>query len=196
MKLSFIEKIAMIFKYIFSSFLSISLFILCLLLFLLLIFNMKKNNKYATYIIIVFYTAIFLAVIIASPSYFVYSIDYIIKGIMKYIYFPSTAAYFMINLASILIVTYSIKSNKITKAKRIFNYVIFSILFYMFISFVVLVAYNKLDIRLLEELYKNDTVLSIVQVSNLVFFVWIIVTLFIKLFKFYKDRFDKKNEDN
>ena len=157
---------------------------------------MKKNNKYATYIIIVFYTAIFLAVIIASPSYFVYSIDYIIKGIMKYIYFPSTAAYFMINLASILIVTYSIKSNKITKAKRIFNYVIFSILFYMFISFVVLVAYNKLDIRLLEELYKNDTVLSIVQVSNLVFFVWIIVTLFIKLFKFYKDRFDKKNEDN
>ena len=194
MNLSFIEKIFAIFKYIASSFLSISLFILCLLLFLILIINNKKKNKYANYIVITIYAVVFIAIIIASPSYVVYSIDWVIKGIMKYIYFPSTAAYFMINLVSVLIIMYSMKSKKIYKKKRIFNYVIFNIIFYLFISFVAIVTYKKLDIRLLEVLYKNNTVLSIVQISNLLFFIWIIVTLFYRLYLFYQKKYDKKIE--
>ena len=100
MNLSIVEKITEIFKYIGSSFLSVSLFILCLLLFLISVINISKKNKYANYIIIVIYLAIFISIIIASPSYFVYSIDWLLKSIMKYIYFPSTGAYYMINLFS------------------------------------------------------------------------------------------------
>ena len=68
-------------------------------------------------------------------------------------------------------------------------------MFFFFISFVVVASYNKLDIRMLEDLYKNDTLLSIVQISNFLLFGWILYTLFYKLFIYYKKKKDKKIEN-
>ena len=45
MTLSLIEKIGIIFKYTFSSFLSIEMLILTLLLFCVLIYNLKRKNQ-------------------------------------------------------------------------------------------------------------------------------------------------------
>ena len=87
------------------------------------------------------------------------------------------------------------KSKKISKPKKVFNYIVCNIIFYLFLSFVVLVTYNKLDIRLLEDIYKNDTVLATVQISNLLLLVWVIVTVFYKLYLFFKKRYDKKIEN-
>ncbi|MBR3049007.1 MAG: hypothetical protein IKG58_00405 [Bacilli bacterium] len=195
MNLSVMGKISTVFKYLFSSFISLNLFILALLLFLLLLFNIKRKSKYVHYIVLVIYVAFMLSIFIASPAYIGYSIDSFIKGIMKYIYFPSTVAYFFIMLFCGGMLIYSIYSKKLTKFKRIFNYVTFSIMFFLFTAFVVVVTYNKLDIRVLELLYKNDTVLSIVQISNFILFGWIIFTLFYKLYNYFKKNYDKKNED-
>ena len=196
MNLSVIEKIMTVFKYAVSSFFSIGLFILCLLLFLILLININKKNKYATYLIITVFIVTLLGIVVASTKYFIYSIDWLIKGIMKYIYFPSSAAYYVINLIAVIILVYSIKSTKLTKFKRIFNYVMCIMMFYFFISFVGVVTYNKLDIKVLENLYKNNTVLSIVQVSNILLFIWIIYTLFYRLYLLFKKKYDKKNEEN
>lgn len=195
MNLSVIGKIATVFKYLFSSFISLNLFILALLLFLLLFFNIKRKSKYVHYIVLVIYIAFMFSILIASPAYVGYSIDSFIKGIMKYIYFPSTVAYFFIMLTCGGILIYSIYSNKLTKFKRIFNYVTFCIMFFLFTAFVVVVTYNKLDVRVLELLYKNDTVLSIVQISNFILFGWILFTLFYRLFNYFKKKYDNKNED-
>ena len=192
MKLSLIGKILTIFKYLFSSFFSLGLFMLSLLLFLLLFFNMKRKNKFANYIVFVIYIALILAIFIGSPSYVGYSIDSFIKGIMKYIYFPSTVAYFFIIVIAGGILIYSIYSKKITKLEKIINYVYFSIIFFLYTSFVVVVTYKKLDIRILQDLYKNNTVLSIVQISNLIFLLWILFTFFFKLFNYFKKKYDKK----
>ena len=196
MNLSVTEKIMTVFKYAVSSFFSIGLFILCLLLFLILLININKKNKYATYLIITIFIGTLLGIVVASTKYFIYSIDWLIKGIMKYIYFPSSAAYYVINLIAVIILVYSIKSTKLTKFKRIFNYVMCIMMFYFFISFVGVVTYNKLDIKVLENLYKNNTVLSIVQVSNILLFIWIIYTLFYRLYLLFKKKYDKKNEEN
>ena len=45
MNLSLLEKIGVIFKYTFSSFLSIELFVLSLLVFLVLYINIKRKNQ-------------------------------------------------------------------------------------------------------------------------------------------------------
>ncbi len=194
MNLSVMDKIATVFKYMFSSFISVNLFILALLLFLLLFFNIKRKSKYVNYIVLVVYIAFLFSILIAAPAYVGYSFDSFIKGIMKYIYFPSTVAYFFIMLICGGILIYSMYSKKITKFKRIFNYVTFCIMFFLFTAFVVVVAYNKLDVRVLELLYKNNMVLSIVQVSNFILFGWIVFTLFYKLYGVFKKKYDKKIE--
>ena len=60
-------------------------------------------------------------------------------------------------------------------------------------SFVAVAAYDGIDLANTVELYKNEVVLSLVQISNLILVVWIIFTLFYKLYIFFKRKYDKKN---
>jgi len=190
MNMSLVEKFMTIFNYIGSSFLAIELFILCLLSFLILIVNIKRKNRFANYIIVVMYLSFIGILFISLPSYVVYSVDIFIKKVMQYIYFPSTIVYFFIIIFSSFILFYSIFSNKLSVFKKVFNYIVFNFMFFFSTSFVAVVTYNKLDVSIVEELYKNDLVLSIVQISNLLLFGWFILTLFYWLFIFFKNKFD------
>ena len=59
-------------------------------------------------------------------------------------------------------------------------------------SFIVLTIYSNVDIYDTAVLYQNDTILAIVQVSNLVFGIWVLFTAFYELYNFYKKKYDKK----
>jgi hypothetical protein len=84
----------------------------------------------------------------------------------------------------------TIFSDKISNLKKIINYSCFSILYFLFMSFIVLCVYSGVDIYDTVSLYKNDIILSIVQISNLLFFIWILITVFYELYQFYKKKFD------
>lgn len=195
MNMSFLEKIMTVFKYIGSSFLSIELFILSLLLFLILVINLKKKNKFANYLVLIIYISFLGVITISSTSYVMYSFDSLIKKIMDYIYFPSTIIYFFIILFSVFVIIYSMFSKKLSNFKKVFNYAVFNFMFFFFLSFVVVCTYNKLDISDLVSLYQNELVLAIVQISNLLLVGWFIITFFYRLFIFFKNKFDEKIEN-
>ena len=69
MNLSLIDKIGIIFKYIFSSFLSIEMFILSLLLFLILIFNLRRKNTLVQMIAIGIYIGFIIGILISYSTY-------------------------------------------------------------------------------------------------------------------------------
>ena len=79
MNLSLIEKLCTIFKYIFSSFLSIEMFILSLLLFLILIFNLKRKNQIVQMIAIGVYIGFVVGILISYTTYVTTSVDSFIK---------------------------------------------------------------------------------------------------------------------
>ena len=74
--------------------------------------------------------------------------------------------------------------------KKIFNYICSFIIFLLFFLYVILITTNGIDLGNIVSIYSNDTVLSIVQVSNLVFVIWIIVSMFYKLYLFIKKKVD------
>ena len=90
MNLSLLEKVGMIFKYIFSSFLSIEMFILSLLLFVILIFNLKRKNQIVQMVAIGVYIGFVVGILISYTTYVTTSVDSFVKEVMNYIYFPST----------------------------------------------------------------------------------------------------------
>ena len=57
-------------------------------------------------------------------------------------------------------------------------------------SFISLAAYDGVDISNVSLLYQNNTILSLVQVSNIILFIWIIFTSFYHLLLYYKKKFD------
>ena len=129
MNLSLLGKLGVIFKYIFSSFLSIEMFVISLLLFVILIYNLKKNNRMVKIIAIGVYLGFVLGIFISYTTYVKSSFDSFVKWIMNYIYFPSTIVYFFIMVFVTILMLYTLFSKKLKIFKKIVNYSIFSILY-------------------------------------------------------------------
>jgi len=191
MNLSFLEKVGIVFKHIFSSYLSIEMFIISLILFCILVINIKKDNFLIQLISISIYMGFVIGIFVTYTSYVRTSINSFVKGIMNYIYFPSTIVYFFIMLFVSIMLIYTLFSKKLTYVKKVINYAFFSLLFFFFMSFLSLSAVDGVDLINVTKLYQNDTILSLVQISNLLLVVWFIITGFYHLYQFYKKKFDK-----
>ena len=178
MNLSIAEKVGSIFQYLTSSFLAIELFLLCFLFFLFLIINLKYQNKIVHIFLTILFLVFVVLLIVYNSSYVFYCIDFLLKSIMDYIYFPSTAIYFLMY------------SKKIGKVKKTFNYSLFSLLYFFFFSFVAISYYEQLPLADPVLLYQNNMVLSIVQVSNFIFAFWLLITIFYHLYLFFRKKFD------
>lgn len=189
--MSFLEKIQTLFNYMFSSFLTIELFMLILLFFFLLILNIKRKKRivnYFTSICIIIFMGI---IIFLNWNYAVYCFDYFMEGIIKNILFPSTVVYFWIVFLVSLFTIITIFSKKDMKSKKYVNYISFAFIYLLFSLFIVEVISNKIILADRVELYTNNVILAIVQISDLIFVLWVIYTLFWYLFKYFKKKYDK-----
>jgi hypothetical protein len=57
-------------------------------------------------------------------------------------------------------------------------------------AFVALAAYDSVDLVEVSVLYQNETILSLVQISNLILLVWLLFTGFYHLYKYFKKKYD------
>lgn len=192
MNLSIMEKLNMIFKYVFSSFLPIGMLIITILLFIILIINLKRNNIIIQIASISIYLGFVIGVFISYTTYVQTCIDSFVKQIMNYVYFPSTIVYFFIMLFVTFMTLYTLFSKKMSIIKKIFNYFVFSFLYFFFVSFLSLCSYDMVDVIDTAKLYENNIILSIVQFSNAILLGWIIITGFYHLFLYFKRKFDKE----
>ena len=190
MNLSLIEKFSIIFKYLFSSFLSIEMFMLTLLLFVILVFNLKSDNKIVQLVTVGTYIGFIIGIVISYTTYVKTCIDSFVKAVMNYIYFPSTIAYFFIIIFVTIMMIYTLYNKKISKVKKIINYAIFSIMYFFFMSFIALATYDMVDLMDTSVLYENDVILSLVQISNFILVAWILYTGFYHLYLFFKRNYD------
>ena len=190
MNLSLIDKIGTIFKYIFSSFLSIEMFVMSLLLFVILVVNLKRKNTFVQMLAIGVYLGFIIGIFVSYTTYVKTCIDSFTKGIMNYIYFPSPIVYFFIIVFVTVMILITLFSKKLTMFKKVINYLFFSTLYFLFMSFIALGAYHGVDLVDTSVLYQNDTILSIVQISNFLLLVWLIYTGFYHLYKHLKKKYD------
>ncbi len=190
MNLSVIEKIGVVFKYIISSFLSVEMLLLSLLLFLILVFNVKRNNYLVQMLAIGVYIGFIIGIIISYTSYVGTAVNSFVKSIMNYVYFPSTVVYFFIIVFVTIMILVTLFSKKLSIFKKIFNYSFFSILYFFFMAFMALCAYDGVDLIDVAVLYQNEIILSIVQISNFILLIWIIYTAFYYLYLYFKKKYD------
>lgn len=190
MFLSFIDKLSLIFKNMFSSFFSVEIFIFFIALLLFLIFNIKENNKLTRYSLIALFAVFLISLLFVNHDYLLFSFDSIIKKIMNVFYFPSAIIYFLMILLSFILILVSSFSNKLSKTRKIVDASCFCIILLFFILFINNVVEGKIDIFNKVSLYTNNNVLSLVQVSNFIFLFWMMFIIFNKLFHYFKKKFD------
>lgn len=190
MAVSFMEKFDLVFRNTFSSFLGIETLAIALLLFLFLVLNISRKStvvKVGMFLIIV---GFLFGVAYLNRSYTIFSIDYLIKVVMNYIYFPSTLVYFIIIVLSAVFIISSNFSKRMPPLKKWLDAIFFTVIYFLFFNFIIVVFNNKLDLTDKVGLYADKTVLSIIQLSNLFFVAWLIVILFYKLYDYFKNNYD------
>ena len=193
MNLSILDKIFSVFKTAFSSFLGIELFLLCSFFLVISILNIKQKERVVNYFTLAIFSMFIFLLILFNLNYTGYCIDKALKLILKYIYFPSTVVYFYMEILVVTILMITIFSNKMTDFKKIFNYVVFTLFNLLFFLFISVISYNKIDLASTVDLYSNNSILSLVQVSNVLFVMWFLFTFFYNLYRYFK-RYDKKIE--
>lgn len=193
MELTIFDKISTMLKYIFSSYMGIELFILSLLLFTFTILNIKKNNKIVKIISIILCIAFLIGLIIAYHDYAVYCIDSFITFLLSKIYFPSMVVYFFIMIIVTIVIIITIMSKKMAKSKKIVNSVVLSFMYLCFMCVAAIALTENLDLSVASNLYKNDTLLSFIQVSDLIFFFWCEYTILYYFYKLLEYKLDKKS---
>lgn len=196
MELGILEKMKIIFDLLFSSFMFLEILLFFLLLFILLVVNIKVKNRI---IPVVFSVLVFVGIVVFGVLFspYVFScIDSFLLKAMEYYYFPSTVIFFFIFLIAVLDFIYTMFSKKLKSFKKIVNYLYVVGTFFFFIVFIGLATVNNIDLGDVVTLYQNKQILSVVQVSNLLFLVWGIVSVFYYLFIFFQKKFDKKEVEN
>lgn len=190
MNLTFIDKLVNLFKYTFSSFLSIELLIFSILLFVILIVNMKRKEKLISYCAIGVYLGLLIGTVIAYNEYVVLWVKSFFKMIVTFICFPTTVAFFFTIVFITGVMIYTLFSKKLNTFKKVFNYAFFTILYYFFMSFIALTAFNNIDLSSSVALYTNDYILTVVQASNTLLIIWCVSTFFYRLYLYLKEKFD------
>ncbi|MBP3841512.1 MAG: hypothetical protein IK997_05315 [Bacilli bacterium] len=188
--LTLFQKLKLIFKYFFSSFMPIELLIIVLCVFLFLFFNLKRNKTIVNIFIPIIILLFVAFMAMGFHEYTKSAFEEVIKLIMHYYYFPSMTFYFVIIIFTTIYLIRTVYTEKVSKKFKIFNYSFSFILFSLFVGLFSYVISNHIGLSIDYSIYKDQYILSFIQISNLVFVLWLFIIGIIKLYNYFKKKYD------
>ena len=192
--ISLFDKFKLIFEFIKNNyFIGLVILLIGVILFDLIYGNNKKQTK-TLYILTIVLILIYTLFSYYKPLFNI--IDVYITNIFKLAYFPSIIDYLSFIIITIIIQLMSIKqSNKIIKNMNIWVGFILEALFIFN-----LIALNGINVDLsnVTKIYENDLLLSIFQITGILFILWIFANIIILIInKFLEAKIDMpKLNDN
>lgn len=190
MEMTFFDKIALIFKYILSSFMTIEISVLCLLLFVFVFLNFKINDKKVKVATIICFLAFLIVILFYYSSYILDALRMIVKAILQCIYFPTMPLYFIIMIGVTISLIYSIISKSMDKRIKRINIIVSCIEYLLFILVISICVTNKINLKVDEMIYQNSYILALVQTGNIILFLYIEGLLLYRLYTFFQKKFD------
>lgn len=168
-----LDKINLIYQFLKDNSLTFLILLLIIVIILDMLYGKNKKETKILYgfiiVLLLFYTMF---------SYYkplVNIVDIYITNIFKLAYFPSIIEYFSMILVTIIIQIVSIKRcRNVQKHINIWVGIIIEILF-----IVNIIAMNgiSIDLKNIMSIYENDLLLSVFQLTGIVFMIWILINI-------------------
>ena len=184
-KLSFIDKLKVLIEVSASS--KLFVLVIVFLLFLGIVFyKTNKSNKKNTRFIYI--TSILFVVIFLLVSYYKSignMMDYLVNNLFIIIYFPNLAVYLSAIIITNIILLISLFNFKTSKLIRNINITIYCILNYILALILYLVDKYNLDVFKTESVYQNRAAQALIELSSIIFIVWILFLIVYRLIMVY-----------
>ena len=194
-ELTFMDKINVLFKLLFSSPVIIGIFVFSLILMITLFFYSKLNKKIMKFIFIVIYLALIGFAVFKYGRYFLTSIDSFVTLFMANIYFPIIPVYVGIMFISFIIMIVTLSSKNNHRVVKIINTVFFTFIQMLFALFIYIVESNNIDISANSNLYSNEQTMTLLELGMGMFVIWIFILLIILYLKKADKIFKVKKND-
>ncbi|MBR6949699.1 MAG: hypothetical protein IKH54_05915 [Bacilli bacterium] len=189
--LSLLEKLAIIFEVSKSSIVFLVAIMLLIFFGLVLITTNKLNVKTSRRLFILIYIFIFACIIVLYKDSFSTMVTYLMNNLFKVIYFPNLAIYLFAIFIMNIILWYSVFSFKSTNIIKNVNIIIYIIINYLLVVLLDIINKQKLDVFNQASIYGNKSAQAVIELSSLIFIVWIIFLVLYKAIMVYLTRNNK-----
>lgn len=189
--LSLLEKLAIIFEVSKSSIVFLAAIMLLIFFGLVLITTNKLNVKTSRRLFILIYIFIFSCIIVLYKDSFSSMVTYLMNNLFKVIYFPNLAIYLFAIFIMNIILWYSVFSFKSTNIIKNVNIIVYIIINYLLVVLLDIINKQKLDVFNQASIYGNKSAQAVIELSSLIFIVWIIFLFLYKAIMVYLTRNNK-----
>ena len=178
-----INKISLIFEFLKDNSLIALIMLLLFIIILDLLYGKNIKSTKVLYCVMIILILLYIFIIYNKPLLNMF--DTFITYLFKISYFPSFIDYMIFILMSIVLQIYSImkKSGFI----KHFNIWVGIIIESLFIINVIAMNNIRVDLTSLTSIYENHLLLSVFQVTGIIFVLWIVINVLIFIVNLYLD---------
>lgn len=170
-----INKISLVYKFLSdNSFIGLILLLILVIVMDLMYGKNKKETK-ILYLVIILLMVVFILLSYYKP--FINIVDVYISNVFRLAYFPSIIEYFSMILITVIIEIVSFR--KCNKVLKNINLWIGLVIECLFIINVVAMNGITVDLNTITSIYENDLLLSLFQLTGIIFMLWIIMNLLV-----------------
>ena len=184
-KLSFFDKLKVLLDVSLSS--KLFLLVIAFIIFIGVVFYTTNKKNYKTtrtiYLVCMLFIVVFL--IMSYYSSIGNLIDNLMNNIFILIYFPNLAVYVAALIISNVILLVSIFNYKVSKLIKNINITVYCILSYILALILSLISKYNLDVFSNESVYQNKSAQALIELSSVIFIVWILFLIVYKLIMIY-----------
>lgn len=191
MEANLFEKIGIVLKNSTSSILFLEIIVIFAILLLFLLLNLKYQKKQISIFLTIFLLYFLISVGIIFHQELYLATREIVKKIVEYFYFSPIPIYFLTVLIVSFCLVKTMFAKGYTKRHKILSYLLLLPILFCFVSFVVVAKSEKIAIHELTAVYQNEVTLSIVQVSQTIFFLYLFTCFFRWLYHYTRDKIVK-----
>ena len=184
-KLSLLDKLKIFFEVSKSTSWIFVVIIILLVVGFIFLKNNKKNENLSKIVYRVFALTVLTLIIISYHAPLNNLFDYMMNNLFIVIYFPNLAIYFAALIGANIILWISLFNYKTSELIKRLNIIIYLILNYLLVLIFNVVNKNNLDIFSQESIYKNKEATALIELSSIIFIVWIIFLIIYKVILIY-----------
>lgn len=170
-----INKMSLVYKFLSDNSLIGLILLLILVIVMDLMYGRNKKETKVLYLVIILLMVVFILLSYYKP--FINIVDVYISNVFRLAYFPSIIEYFSMILITVIIQIISFK--KCNKVLKNINLWIGLVIECLFIVNVVAMNGITVDLNTITSIYENDLLLSLFQLTGIIFMLWIIMNLLV-----------------
>lgn len=184
-RLSFVEKLSVLFNLTKSSKLYLVILLAVIALGLILLTSNRKSAKPVKFFYVLIYMIMIGIVLYVYKDNLSNMMDYMMNNLFIIIYFPNLAIYVAAILISNIIIWVTIFNKKVPKIIKTINISIYCIITYILMLILNIINENKLDVFSQSSVYGNSNAQALIELSSTIFIVWILFLIVYKIIKPY-----------